>query len=183
MIAVGGHLFIMSGDLSRLACDAWLLPTDDDFRISKSFAKSAHVEPNQCLTGHTWTGDQRVQPLNEWAPGKPWVWLGRVGRYGQPASWYAECGAEFIEQASARLRARVPALDRRPLLAVNVLGTGEGGMQADKGEIHLALIPVLAQAAQEFDTDVVLVTWGHRAHAAAQWARNHYLEDQLGGDG
>ena len=26
LIAVGGHLFIMSGDLSRLACDAWLLP-------------------------------------------------------------------------------------------------------------------------------------------------------------
>ena len=55
-------------------------------------------------------------------------------------------------------------------------------MRADKGDIHLALIPVLVQAAHEFDTDVVLVTRGRRAHAAAQWARSHYLEHQLSGD-
>lgn len=31
---------MIAGDLSRLACDGWLIPTDHAFRISGSFAKA-----------------------------------------------------------------------------------------------------------------------------------------------
>jgi hypothetical protein len=182
LATVGGHLFIMNGDVSRLSCDAWLLPTDDDFRISRSFAQSVGAQPDSCLADFEWSTGQRVQPLHENVHGEPWIWLGLVGRVGEPPTWYAQCGAEFIERATASIRTNGAVLDRRPLLGVNLVGTGEGGMASDKGNIHQVLIPELAKAAHKLDTDVVLVTWGRRAYAAAQWARNDYLEHELGGD-
>jgi hypothetical protein len=37
---------VIAGDLTRLVCDAWLIPTDHDFVISASFAPALGVEPN-----------------------------------------------------------------------------------------------------------------------------------------
>lgn len=34
---MGGHLFIINGDLTKLACDAVLLPTDESFRIEDAW--------------------------------------------------------------------------------------------------------------------------------------------------
>ena len=167
--------------MTRLACDAWLLPTDDRWRISKSFAPAIGVEPDTCLDRPPWEGT-RVQPYEAWAEGKPWIWLGLVGKDFQTASWYAECGEAFVAQASAALREQLIPLDRRPVLAVNVLGTGEGGMAADKGEIHRALLPVLERAAHDHDADVILVTWGRRAYAAAQRERRRHLSREYGGE-
>ncbi len=28
-----GHLFVVAGDVTKLHCDAWLLPTDDAFHV------------------------------------------------------------------------------------------------------------------------------------------------------
>ena len=32
------HLFIIDGDITQLQCDAWLLPTDSNYSITKAFA-------------------------------------------------------------------------------------------------------------------------------------------------
>lgn len=31
---MAGHVFIVRGDLTRLACDAWLLPTDKQLTVT-----------------------------------------------------------------------------------------------------------------------------------------------------
>jgi len=38
MAKAGGHLFIINGDVQKLACDAWLLPTDEYLTVTPSFA-------------------------------------------------------------------------------------------------------------------------------------------------
>lgn len=167
--------------MTRLSCDAWLLPTDEVRRISKNFAGAIGVKADTLLEGPEWDG-ARVQPYAPRVEGRPQIWLGLVGSIGKPASWYAACGEEFVERAAAVLRDRLSPPSRRPVLAVPVLGTGEGGMRADKGEIHQALIPVLERAASAHNADVVLVTWGRRAYAAAQRERRRHLEMHHAGD-
>jgi len=32
-----GHLFVIQGDVTKLRCDAWLLPTDAVFEVTEAF--------------------------------------------------------------------------------------------------------------------------------------------------
>jgi len=170
--AAGGHVHVIAGDLTRLACDAWLIPTDQDFRISGSFARALGVEADACLSGLSWDGS-RVLFFTGTEPTAQ-QWLGDVGAWGQDASWYAEVVDPFVAAASAQLQQRID--DRPPLLGLNVLGTGEGGMEADKGANHEAILPAMYRAAARHGADLVLVCWGRRAYSAAQRVRRRLLQ-------
>ena len=174
----GGHVHVIAGDLTRLACDAWLIPTDQDFRISGSFARALGVEADTCLSGLSWDGS-RVLRLPGTEPTAQ-QWLGDVGAWGEDASWYAEVVDPFVAAASAHLRPRIDG--RPPLLGLNVLGTGEGGMEADKGAIHEAVLPAMYRAAARHGADLVLVCWGRRAYSAAQRVRRRLLQAKYAGD-
>lgn len=65
----------------------------------------------------------------------------------------------FVAGALAELH--IPK-GRRPLLALPVVGTGEGGMADSKGDIHGALFESLYAAAAKHEVDLVLVCWGGR---------------------
>jgi len=175
---VGGHVHVVAGDLTKIACDAWLLPTDDRFLISRSFARAIGVRPNARLDGYRWRG-ARATRLHTRRPG-PAIWLGDVGRDGARANWYAGCVRPFIDSAleDPTLRIRGP----KPRLAVNVLGSGEGGLSASKGAIHRSLLPALHTAAEECDVDLVLVCWKRRALSAAQRVRRDLVTDHVGVD-
>jgi hypothetical protein len=178
---MSGHVHVIAGDITRLACDAWLLPTDGDFKISGSFARAIGVEPNTCLS-LTW-GDARVVPLPRLkgpteTEHSPSIWLGNVGSSKANASWFAGIVAPFVETAMQSL---TTTLGARPLLAVNVLGTGQGGMAADKGDIYKALLPALHEATSRYNTDLVLVCWGRRSYSAAQRVRQQLLRERDGG--
>ena len=172
----GGHVHVIAGDLTRLACDAWLIPTDRNFRISGSFARALGVEAGACLSGLSWDGSRVLRLPGEEAT--PQQWLGDVGTWGVDASWYAEVVEPFVAAASADLHPRIDG--RPPLLGVNVLGTGEGGMEADKGAIHEAILPAMYAAAARHGADLVLVCWGRRAYSAAQRVRRRLLRADAG---
>jgi hypothetical protein len=169
---------VIAGDLTRLACDASLIPTDDDFRISASFAPALGVGADARLRGLSWNGSRVLRHAGKEPAAKRW--LANVGALGEKASRYAAVIEPFVAEASAEIR---PQLDNRPpLLALNVLGTGEGGMEAEKGAIHRALFPALYDAAARHHADLVLVCWGRRAYSAAQRVRRGHLQDTYGGD-
>jgi hypothetical protein len=174
---MGGHLHVVAGDLTRISCDAWLLPTDNTFHISRSFASAIHVDAGAALPGLDWQGE-RV--LHYRRSGDTDIWLGDVGRWGEPPQCYAEAVAPFAERASALIRGRVER--RRPMLALGVLGTGEGGMRDDKGAVYEVLLPALYAAADTYNVDLVLVCWKRRAYSAAQRVRRRLLDEQHGGD-
>src|SRR5437763_16946991 len=120
-----GHVFIVRGDLRKLACDAWLIPTSRKARPGTEWFLPGYAGPRQ---GPPFAdAGPQVQPLVGPAPGRPQPWLGLVGMWGQPVSWYADGAAEFLDAAAAAIAAAgaPPLFGRaRSLLAIPVVGTG-----------------------------------------------------------
>lgn len=168
-----GQVFVVAADLTKVACDAWLLPTDDAFTISESFQGA--VGGLRRLSGVSW-GNSRVIPFT---PSENRIWLADIGGTSEtvPRS-FVEVLDEFASEASRALASVRPT--RRPVLAVNVLGTGEGGGDTRKGAVHSHLMPALYEAADEHDVDLVLTCWGRQAYSAAQRQRRRHLENTSG---
>ena len=169
----GGHVFVVPGDVTRLSCDAWLLPTDRSFGVTRAFGQAIGLRPGERLTGYDWAGG-RVCRLTQRLPDPPQVWLADVGGLpGDDPRWYAEVVDEF----AAAVCTSVPEPSGRPrLTALPVIGTGKGGMADARGEINEHLIPALYASAARYGVDVVLVCWGRRAYSAAQRVRRRLLE-------
>lgn len=172
----GGHVYVVAGDLARLQCDAWLLPTNERFYVTHFFGAAVGLAGGGILEGLSW-GDRRAIPHGDPPDGPPWIWLGDVGRSGADTSWYADCAREFVMLASEAVR-NAQTRTRPPLLAVNVLGSGYGGKGGDKGPLQRDLLPALFAAARDASADVVLVTWGRAAYSAAQRVRQQLLDER-----
>ena len=165
-----GHVFVVRGDLTQIACDAWLLPTDDWFSISSSW-RGAITAPGGTVEGQEpWKETERVRPIGLPSSDSPQIWLGRIGKSGESAEWYATGIAQFVELAGRQALTN-DRLDRPPLLAVNHVGTGHGGARDSRGEVLAAMFEILHKLTDELDVDVVVVSWDARSHAAAQRAR------------
>ena len=185
-----GHVFIVAGDVTQLQCDAWLLPTDPYFVVSRAFAWCVGVEPGEHLSGLSWSSE----PVVEWEDGearqgKPRIFLGNVGKAWSggvgpsvrdgadqelsAATHVADCATAFVRVA----RAAIGGASRfgRPLFALPVIGTGEGGLADRKGTVQMALVNALVEASRDHEVDVALVAHGRRAYSAAQRARRSYF--------
>jgi len=173
---VGGHLFIINGDLTKIACDALLIPTDGVLHITEAWQGllSGVVLP------HRW-GAETVLEVHA-VPKEPRIWLGRAGLAGDHAEFaaFASVIAEFVKQAVAKLTF-VNSADRiypwpKPRLAINMLGTGYGGGSEKKGHLVEGLVKNLGELAQDHDVDIILVAFGGKSFAAAQRARHRIAE-------
>lgn len=169
----GGHVFVIDGNVSKLACDAWLLPTDEYFSITSSFCEAVGMKSAGTLPGAPadWGGQGCLLLEKLQAKGRPDLWLGDVGRQGAPLQHYAQRAVEFIERACVQLRTQRSTWDRPPLLAMNVIGSGHGGKRSDRGGLLDVLLPAIHEAARAQGCDVALVTYGPVMYAAAQSAR------------
>lgn len=180
-----GHVFVIRGDMTQLACDAWLLPTDGVFNITPDWGSAYEAATSSSARPEPpWLEEERVRLLTEGTAESPQIWLGRIGARGQDAAWYVEGAIAFVRAAAAALRNR-PAAGRPPLLALPHVGTGYGGARHTKGEVLEALFRALYDLIdpEELDADVVVVSWDAPGHAAAQRARARALggtESDLG---
>jgi hypothetical protein len=172
-----GHVFVVRGDLRKLACDAWLVPCSRKARPGHEWFLAGYTGPRE---GKPFSeGGPRVQPLLDSAPGRPRPWLGHIGSRRQPVSWYADGAAEFLDAAAREIAAagEPPLFGRgRSLLALPVVGTGKGGAAQKAGEVVQELLPRLRDFAgrtyaggREFD--VALACFDAASHAAAQAER------------
>jgi hypothetical protein len=172
-----GHVFIVRGDLRKLACDAWLIPCSRKARPGSEWFLPGYTGPRE---GVPFTDDApRAQPLTEAGTSRPRLWLGLVGRWKQPVSWYAEGALAFLDAAATDIAASgtPPLFGRaRSLLAVPIVGTGKGGAAQRAGEVVQELLPRLRDfttrtypGGREFD--VALVCFDAASHAAAQAER------------
>ena len=171
-----GHAFVLRGDLRRLVADAWLLPADKGLNVSRSwrgFAPDPHLISLPADWGHDGSRVAKV-------PGtQPVCWIGNVGRYGQPAEWYAEAARQFIRYASEDLQGEAATTGRPlPLLALPLVGTGFGGGAAISGHVTKAVIDVVAEETARSGVDTCVVCWEDAPYAALQRARADLLHDQ-----
>ena len=52
-----GHLYIIQGDIKKIACDAWLLPTSDSYSITISFQDAVGMTVSNDSKPLEWGGD------------------------------------------------------------------------------------------------------------------------------
>ena len=179
LVETRGHLFVIDGDLTKIACDAWLLPTDSHFDITNSWA---HIFPGDRLVRER-VGDKRYQYLNgcTWPVDKLGcvikygtidgsdVYLANIGHVAADPKVYSGAVLEFIRLATEGFAGK----GRRPRLAINQIGSGHGGGKQVRGGIldHLILTLETELNAGRITADVVLASWGEKAEAAAQYLR------------
>ena len=144
-----GHLFVVHGDLHRLDCDGWLLPTDASLTIEPWAAEAVADVPPLPAGWH-----DRLRTTKVTRPAGPPVWLTDVGAdRAMPMPWYLEGVRAFVEAASADLAdapsphgpyGRDPARER-PLLGLPLVATGRGGMQDAPDRVLRELLPALVE--------------------------------------
>jgi hypothetical protein len=98
----------------------------------------------------------------------------------KPPDWYAVAIDEFVTQAAAvaPVDSRRPLGDPRPLLALPLVGTGDGGARNRRGEVLLAIMRTLKRTLASVDADVVLVLSHEEGFSAAQQARRREFGEE-----
>jgi len=172
---MAGHLFVVNGDLTKIACDAILIPTDPAFTITSSWRAllTDRTRPKRWASGNVLPLDQVQQ--------EPWIWLGNIGQPGDDSDFevFEPTVREFVEKASLAVRS-VDESDRiypwpKRRIALNVVGSGYGGGSRKKGDLLRGLVGTLQELAGQFDIDILLVTRGEKSYAAAQRARHQVV--------
>ncbi len=99
---MGGHLFIINGDLTKIASDALLVPTDDGSRIEPQWRPLFKGREDEIPKA--W-GNQRLKALRR-VPKEPQIWLGNIGRVGNRSDFsaFAPTVKNFVKKADAALR-------------------------------------------------------------------------------
>ena len=122
----------------------------------------------------------------QWAvrSGHPSLWLGDVGWIPpdppgdsfalEAKAWFCDVVEQFVVQAAAALEER--PRERPPLLAMNLVGTGEGGARDHKGFVFDGVFDMLERLTEANSVDVVVVCWSAKDYSAAQRARARVLD-------
>jgi len=180
----GGHVFVVHSDLTRLACDAWLLPCDSKQDVARSWL---HHAPESIKRARDKDGHRRLDPamgagrtrrvhrFDAWTAGeqgpRPWL-VDMGGRRDTEVSWYLDGLRAFLAAASADVGSGLGRHGReRPLLAVPLVGTGYGGARGISGAVVRAVLEVLHDFVSDAHVDVVLVLNSSPAFAAVQAER------------
>lgn len=166
---MAGHVFVVRGDLGKLACDGWLIPCNHHASPSGWFPKD-YTGPQK---GKPFVdGGPRVQRLQVDFKGQPELWLGWIGGWDKPINWYVDGAIEFLAVASKSLEGQKPLFGRsKQLLALPLVGTGRGGAANRAGDVVDSLLPQLNHFVANHDVDVGLVCWSSSNYAAAQAVR------------
>jgi hypothetical protein len=176
-----GHLFIINGDLTKIACDAILIPTDDYFSINTHWQDLLNTDHPAELNelrkrpARSW-GSEQVIPL-ERISNKPRVWLGNIGRDGNHWDFteFEPVVRKFVSTAANAAKTDKAHLIYdwyKPRFAVNVVGSDHGGGSQKKGHLVYGLVETLSELARVHEVDVILVAFGSKPYAAAQRARH-----------
>ena len=167
-----GHVFLVHGDLTKLSCDAWLVPSGTRPGPGTVWRHAASQTPPPG-TPSRWSQAQGLvlswEPLH---PGGPRSWV--VCTFNHPDA----LPDEFVEAARQFLAVAAGSLgtprDRRacPLLAMPVVGTGHAGGAEQAGRIVRHLLPALYEFTRDRLIDVALVMKDPAQYAAAQAVRS-----------
>ncbi|MDP9417400.1 MAG: SIR2 family protein [Actinomycetota bacterium] len=166
-----GRVYVVQGDLTRLTCHDVLVPTDAGLSIEETWRSLVTREDAAaCVPRHEWGDDGlrccRVSGGDDADERR--VWVVNVGSWDdKPLRWYLD----GVEQAFERLTADGPGRSGRRLIALPLIGTGEGGLAERRGELISELLGVLDEQARKHGLDVALVTWSRSDYAAVQALR------------
>lgn len=152
---MSGHVFLVHGDLTKLSCDAWLVPSGNTPKPGSIWSHAVADTAPPGIPLH-WTECKgrviRWEPLK---PGDPRPWVVCTINYSKSdAATFVEPAIEFLRVATAELGPRAHNGRACPLLALPVIGAGAGGGAQKAGEIVQHLLPALYAFTEKNNIDV-----------------------------
>lgn len=181
-----GHLFIVQADLTRLAADAFLIPCDENVNVSGSWRP--FVEPGaQAQSAQEWFRPKGVRLENgvgvlddqTRADAAPDEVLGlrllvdTVGTHTIPDMVARSLDA--VRRAAALVELHGGRV--RPLVALPVIGVGQGVFRGRRAEVLRELVGQLLDFVAAHPIDVALTLIRSTDFAAAQWERERRNRD------
>lgn len=178
-----GHVFVVQGDLTKFACDAWMIPSDSIGNVTSAFWESEQTALEN-VGARRDVGDYGT-------PGMDWKERLAIPLTGKdakgPRPWLIRSAGE-IEEALAGVEAFVKAASEgekgsskaegcRTLMALPLVGTGKGGSAPVAGDLIARLLPRLMELAQEHDVDLALVIINEVHWAAVQAYRKKHANN------
>jgi hypothetical protein len=172
---MNGHVFVLRGDLTTFACDAVLVPTDARWNVVA--AHWAGLLPSDRLSDVSRRGWARIRvddSSGEWADmpvdphGRHVRLIITAGAQGNAAR-VADTVLSAVRDLAPRLSPRKGRV--RPLVALPLVGTGDGGFKTTRGALIKSLVPSLRALTDGLDVDVALVVRDERDHQAVQSQR------------
>lgn len=166
------HVFVTRADLTKLACDAWIVPTDRNLSVTRGWQPAAG-RPEKAPPGFD-AGRPRAF-VEQPAPGdyRLRVWTNLGADFGEPIQWFVDGACEAITLAARQLLGARPGADAHvpPRVALHLAGSGEGGGRFAAGDIARLLLPALDAVALETGVDVYLAVPDPGKYTAVQAAR------------
>lgn len=173
-----GHFFVVHGDLTTLHCDGFLVPCDDRGNVSNFWQKVIgevdEGDATEWCRPKGLTSVQSTYDLPRRADGSPVITL--VVTVGP--GWSAARVVASAIAALDSLRERVATGGGRfkPLIAMPMVGTGEGMHGTQRQEIADEVVDRIPKWCHERGVDVALVLKERSAFAAVQAARRRHVQ-------
>lgn len=177
-----GHVFVTRGNITRLAVDAWLLPTDRRLNISPSwFTDTFARELVTSADGNGHFADLRAETVLAMAlpteKGQPTPVLTAVPYEGAAGFEELEERLEAGLKEAARVAREKEAArvaeekTNRPIIATPAFGVRGGGADRRRGEVIAGILQAADRIAEAERVDVVVCLRQDVDHALAQKAR------------
>lgn len=174
-------VFAVRGDLRRLACDAWYLPTDEGLNVEPGW-----LDGDEGLAGalrdarasglRLAVETPRVAPLRLGDTRRATPVLGAIPQRGvDDWSYHLETLRQFAELAKSLERPKCMATRPRLLLAVPLIGTGASAVQPNTAQHLQGLLTSVHELSSELSVDFVVVARTEPAWAATQAVRRRLL--------
>ena len=168
-----GHVFVVPGDITRFACDAWLLPSDRTLNVERPWLDTVDGLAGAMRAAERDPASRDLREENTLAfalpcrDDRPTPVLTAVPFHGvrSPADVEERVTAGLAEAARVARRRTGPR--GRPLVATPLFGTAAGGGDAVRG----TLVRAVLEAARRAPVDVALVLRTPRDLAHAQRIR------------
>ena len=170
------HVFVVQGDLTRIACDAWLLPTDQRISVKQhwrdalpALAEQLHRTDLTALRAGDRLAAALAPAVDE--PDAPRIIATAVPLHGfdEPAELLPALRA-FVAEAVAATASR-PRTRPLPLFALPFFGTAGGGGANRRGAIFDALHAEARELAARYEVDLAFVFASEPSFALAQRRR------------
>jgi len=174
-----GHVFVVHADLTKLACDYYLIPTDASLDVGRHW-RGKFGSPRSDLPVAKVSDTDRVtnaRTLHDGARVR-WVDTGSVpDARSEPLGWLEDGVRQAFSEVDADLRDVAGGRNRRarPLVGMPVFGTGAGGYDGIRGEVLDMLLELTHGIAAGAAFDIVIVCYDRSDYAALQ-ARPKRLE-------
>ncbi|WP_308466964.1 SIR2 family NAD-dependent protein deacylase [Rathayibacter soli] len=164
------HVFVILADLRHVNCDAWMLPTDREYRIKSQWLQEDNelgLRARKMRSNEFTSGEVLALAVADWPNDKPLPVLTAVPVGGVTRADDLDSAVEqFIEVGATQAKSRrasaseplQSAMARAvPLLAMPVFGADGGGGGSIRGELLTHLLTTARRSAAMHGVDVVIV--------------------------